>query len=312
MTSDGVRFEPDRPFVSPNAEAVIRVTLAGICATDLEITKGYMGYRGVMGHEFVGRVESAPDPAWIGKRVVADINAGCGSPHCDSCMRAHGHHCPARSVLGILGRDGAFAERLAIPLRNLVAVPDHVCDAAAVFAEPLAAAARILDQVVIAEGTSVLVLGAGRLGLLIARALATRSLRVSILVRNPARTRFVPPAVAIRRTDDAVERAFDVVVDATGSPDGLAAAVRHVRPEGVVVLKSTTHAAVPLSTAPWIIDEVTLVGSRCGNPATAVDLLATGAVDPRDLVTAELPLERGVEALTLATRPEHVKVLLRP
>ncbi|MEY2742072.1 MAG: hypothetical protein RIS21_440, partial [Planctomycetota bacterium] len=217
MTSDGVRFEPDRPFVSPDAEAVIRVTLAGICATDLEITKGYMGYRGVMGHEFVGRVESAPDPAWIGKRVVADINAGCGSPHCDSCMRAHGHHCPARSVLGILGRDGAFAERLAIPLRNLVAIPDHVCDTAAVFAEPLAAAARILDQVAIAEGTSVLVLGAGRLGLLIARALATRSRRVSILVRNPARTRFVPPNIAIRRTDDAVERAFDVVVDATGS-----------------------------------------------------------------------------------------------
>ena len=310
LTPDGPVVR-DQPLAARAGEATIRTVVAGVCATDLELVKGYMGFDGVLGHEWVGVVEDAPDPAWIGRRVVGDINAACGA--CATCAAGRPTHCPQRTVLGIQDRDGAFAERLSLPLRNLHAVPEGVPDEAAVFVEPLAAACEILQQIHVRPTDRVVVLGVGRLGQLCARVLALTGARVDAISRNPGRLELLPPGIGRGTLGEADALAgADLVVDCTGNPEGLALATKLVRPRGTLVLKTTTHDLGTLSPIPWILDEITLVGSRCGPFAPALRMLASGTVDPTDLISAEYTLDDGLAALDRAARRDTVKVLLRP
>lgn len=314
----GLVFESGRPVLASHpdpvpaqGEGVVRVALAGICGTDLEIARGYMGFRGIPGHEFVGIVESAPDPGWIGRRVVGEINAACG--RCDACARRLGRHCPSRTVLGILGRDGAFAERLVLPLGNLREVPASVPDEAAVFCEPLAAAWEILEQVEIPPGTRTAVLGAGRLGQLVARVLAKAGSPPLVLGRSEAKLALARLAgLEARRSDAPIGREFDVVVEATGSPEGLARAVAIVRPRGTIVLKSTYHGEAGIALAPVVIDEITVVGSRCGRFEPALSHLEDDPALVTPLLTARFALDDAVSAFDLASQPSSMKVLLAP
>lgn len=310
LTADGPVVREQELAARPG-EATIRLSVGGVCATDLELVKGYMGFEGVLGHEWVGVVEEAPEPAWIGRRVVGDINAACGA--CGTCRAGRRTHCPTRTVLGIQGRDGAFAERLSLPISNLHAVPDGVPDEAAVFVEPLAAACEILQQLHVRPTDRVVVLGVGRLGQLCARVLALTGAQVSAISRNPARLELLPAGIGRATTEEAEELGgADVVVDCTGNPEGLALATKLVRPRGTLVMKTTTHDLGTLTPIPWIIDEITLIGSRCGPFAPALRLLDAGLVDPRDLISAEYGLADGLQALARAADRETVKVLLRP
>jgi threonine dehydrogenase-like Zn-dependent dehydrogenase len=292
------------------ATAVVHVRLAGVCNTDLELTRGYMGFRGVLGHEFVGTVADGP-AAWGGRRVVGEINFGCG--RCEWCARDLGRHCPTRRVMGILNADGAFAEFVAVPAANLHAVPDGVTDDAAVFVEPLAAAFEILEQVRIAREQRCVVLGDGKLGLLAAQVLALTGARVLAVGKHDAKlailTRRGIETVRLDRWDRA--RA-DVVVEATGSAAGFALAAAATRPRGTLVLKSTVAAETSLRLAPLVIDEITVVGSRCGPFAPALRALAEGRVDVTSLIAAEYGLGDGLAALRHAAEPGVTKVLLRP
>ena len=301
----------DRP--APRADgdyAVVRVTVAGICNTDLELTRGYMDFRGVLGHEFVGIVDDGP-PAWRGRRVVGEINFACR--HCPTCAAGLGRHCPTRSVMGILNADGAFAEYVAVPIANLHMVPDGVADDAAAFCEPLAAAFEILEQVPSAAQSRCVVLGDGKLGLLAAQVLAAAGARVLAVGRHQRKLEVLRGRGIETVTLDAWDRTrADVVVEATGTAAGFALAVAATRPRGTVVLKSTVAHAAPLHLAPVVIDELTVVGSRCGPFAPALDALARGTVDVTSLISARRPLREGVEALRLAAEPGVVKVLLEP
>jgi len=301
----------DRP--APRADgdyAVVRVTVAGICNTDLELTRGYMDFRGVLGHEFVGVVDDGP-PAWRGRRVVGEINFACG--HCPTCAAGLGRHCPTRSVMGILNADGAFAEYVAVPIANLHMVPDGVADDAAAFCEPLAAAFEILEQLPSAAQSRCVVLGDGKLGLLAAQVLAAAGARVLAVGRHQRKLAVLRGRGIETVTLDAWDRTrADVVVEATGTAAGFALAVAATRPRGTVVLKSTVAHAAPLHLAPVVIDELTVVGSRCGPFAPALDALARGTVDVTSLISARRPLREGVEALRLAAEPGVVKVLLEP
>ena len=302
----------DRPDPAPApGEAVVRVLRAGICGTDLEIARGYMGFRGIPGHEFVGIVESSPDPAWVGRRVVGEINAACG--RCETCARGLPRHCPSRTVLGILGRDGAFAERVALPLANLREVPPGVPDDAAVFCEPLAAAWEILEQVTVPPGTRTAVLGAGRLGQLCARVLA-RAGSPPLVVGRSAGKLALAEAVGLRTApaSASIAREFDLVVEATGSPDGLARAVALARPRGTVVLKSTYHGAAAITLAPVVIDEISIVGSRCGPFEPALAHLVEQPTRAAPLVTACFAMKDAARAFELASAPPSMKVLLAP
>jgi 2-desacetyl-2-hydroxyethyl bacteriochlorophyllide A dehydrogenase len=308
----GIRFVTDHPAPTPaTGEVRIRVDLAGICATDLEIARGYMQFAGVPGHEFVGTVIDGPDNL-RNRRVVAEINCPCGT--CPACKRGLGNHCPTRTVVGIAGRDGAFAEQLTVPAANCHVVPDAVSDAAAVFVEPLAAAAHVLDDLPAPhDALRVAVLGTGRLGLLTAAVLAAADGRVTAIGRNPrtlalARQWGLPTAA----TDALEEAAFDAVVDCTGHPDGLRMAMALCRPRGTIVLKSTYAAAAALNPAPVVIHEQRIIGSRCGAFGPALELLAAGRVPVTDLITATYPLSDGVAAMQTAAEREHIKVLLRP
>ncbi len=308
-----VLVEKPEPHVP--GEARVRVRLAGVCATDLELVKGYMGFAGTLGHEWVGEVEDAPDHAWVGRRVVGDINCPCGA--CATCRAGRPTHCPSRTVLGIVGRDGAFAERLSLPLANLHVVPDRVPDEAAVFVEPLAAACEILEQVHVRPSQRVVVLGTGRLGQLCARVLALTGADVAAVGRNPRTLGLLPAGVRAVALADATSETgglagADLVVDCTGSPDGLSLATTLVRPRGTLVLKTTVHDVGRVEPNRWVIDEVTIVGSRCGPFDPALRLLAAGLVDPAALVTARYPLTRGVDALQHAAAPGAVKVLVEP
>lgn len=299
----------DRPLERRPGEAVVAPTLAGVCATDLELVKGYMGFAGVLGHEFVGVVEDAPEPAWVGRRVVGSINCACGA--CATCAAGRPTHCPERTVLGIVGRDGAFAERLSLPLANLLEVPEGVSDRAAAFVEPLAAACQILEQVHVRPSDRVVVLGTGRLGQLCARVLALTGAEVSAVGRSASSLeRLGGAALPVALADASSLAGADVVVDCTGSPDGLALATRLVRPRGTVVLKTTVHDLGEVQPTAWVIDEITVVGSRCGPFAPALRLLASGRVDPEPLVDAVLPLEQGLAALERASETGVLKVLL--
>jgi threonine dehydrogenase-like Zn-dependent dehydrogenase len=307
---DGTRlaFARDVPDPAPGpGEALVRVRLAGICRTDLEIVRGYMGFRGIPGHEWVGEVVAAEDPALRGARVVGEINLACG--RCPTCAAGLGRHCPGRRVLGILGADGAFADLLVVPTANLLRVPDEVTDAAAVFTEPLAAAFEILEQLPVRPDMRATVLGDGKLGLLVAQVLAGTGAEVVLAGRHPhklARAR----GLGIRTGPPAP--GADLVVDATGAAEGLAAALRLVRPRGTVVLKTTIAAEHRLDVAPAVINEVTVVGSRCGRFAPALEALATGRVTVLPLIDVVHPLEDGLAAFGRAASPGTLKVLLDP
>lgn len=310
LSSDGPAVR-DVPPPAPSAEARIRLRLGGVCATDLELVRGYMGFAGVLGHEWVGTVEQAADPALVGQRVVGDINCPCHQ--CPTCLAGRPTHCPERTVLGIQGRDGAFSESFSLPEANLHPVPAGVPDEAAVFVEPLAAALEILEQVHVRPSDRVVVLGVGRLGQLCARVLALTGAHVTGISRNPARLGLLPTGIAPLLLDDADACAgADLVVDCTGNPAGLALATRLVRPRGTLVLKTTTHDLGAASPIPWVLDELTLVGSRCGPFAPALRLLARGAVDPTPLITDRFALSDGVAALGRAAERGAVKVLLAP
>jgi alcohol dehydrogenase len=283
--------------------------MGGICATDLELIQGYMGFVGVLGHEWVGVVEDAPDPMLIGKRVVGEINCPC--ENCSACQAGRSNHCPSRTVLGIVGRDGAFSERLSLPVANLSVVPDAVSDDCAVFVEPLAAALQILQQTHIRPTDRVVVLGLGRLGQLCARVLALTGANVVGVSRTAAKRALLPDGIETAHPD-AVKCGADVVVDCTGSPAGMSLATRLVRARGRIVLKTTVHDPLPVSPTPWVIDEVTVLGSRCGPFEPALRLLQTGAVDPRPLITAQASLADGVAALQAAQAPGALKVVLTP
>jgi threonine dehydrogenase-like Zn-dependent dehydrogenase len=300
--------EHDVP-VAGDDEALVRVRLAGICNTDLEIVRGYMNFAGVLGHELFGVVEACRDPAWIGKRVVGEINLACGS--CSWCARGLGRHCPTRRVLGIVGKDGCFAQYATLPIANLHAVPDAIDDRHAVFVEPLAAAFEILEQVHVEPGMRVLVAGDGKLGLLCAMVLRDAGAHVTVLGRH-ARKLAIAERVGCRIAPpgDLDQRGFDLAVEATGSSDGLGAAIDRIRPRGTVVLKSTTHGTAEVHTARIVVPEVTLVGSRCGPFAPAIAALSERRIDPTPLLDESFALADGVRALARAGEPGVLKVLL--
>ena len=305
-----VRREP-LPRV-PRGFARIRLLAGGICSTDLELQRGYYGFLGTPGHEFVGEVVSAEDAAWLGKRVAGEINLACGK--CEWCTRGLGRHCPRRYVLGILNYPGAFREFLTLPLRNLHRVPDSISDEEAVFIEPLAAACEILDQVKIPKGDRVAVLGDGKLGLLTAQVLHVHGARVCLLGRHRDKMRIAEKAgVATEAVPAKLPRhGYRWVVDATGSPEGLHSAVAMCEPRGTVIMKSTVHGSVTIDTAPVIVNEVTLVGSRCGRFEPAIRLLRAGKITVQDLISDQFPLDRAPEAFKQAARKGVLKVLLRP
>ena len=304
-----IALREDYPEPAPGEdEVLVGVRVAGICSTDLEILKGYMNFSGVIGHEFVGEAIAGPGE-WAGKRVVAEINCPCG--HCELCGRGMGNHCPNRTVIGIDGRDGAMAERIAVPAANLHEVPEAVSDDLAVFVEPLAAALRILEQVDVA-GVSVLVLGDGRLGQLAARVLKARAGRLLLVGRHPGKLAAAEnQGVATRLVDNFIPAAdVDVAVDATGAADGFDLAMRAVRPRGTIVLKTTTAAESGMNLSPLVVNEITVVGSRCGPFDAAIEELAAGRVEVADLIGARFPLARCAEAFEAASAGENIKVLI--
>lgn len=289
-------------------ESLVAVSLAGICATDLEIVKGYMGFHGVLGHEFVGRVIESDRPGLVGRRVVGEINCPCG--RCAFCRRGLGNHCPSRTVLGIQGRDGAFADLLALPDGNLHAVPDGVTDREAVFVEPLAAAHQALIQGAPARGEEVVVLGDGRLGILVAMLFAAEGMKVTLIGKHAeklevARRAGIPTALSgSPRSAPGAE----IVVEATGTASGLESALGIVRPAGRIVLKTTIAGPHTLRLAPVVVNEIAVIGSRCGPFGPALRSLASRSVDLSGMVQAEYPLEEGVEAMRAAAG--SLKVIL--
>ncbi|MDP2996876.1 MAG: alcohol dehydrogenase catalytic domain-containing protein [Bryobacterales bacterium] len=277
----------------PRGSALIRLICGGICNTDLELQRGYYGFRGTPGHEFVGEVIEADSAYLTGKRVVGEINLPCGD--CDWCRRGLGRHCPRRRVLGILRHPGAFQEFFVLPEKNLHIVPDAVPTEHAVFTEPIAAACQILDQIEIPRGAPVAVLGDGKLGRLIAQVLHIHGARVVLFGRHKAK-----PATAT----------YDWVVEATGSAEGLRQAVAMTRPRGTVVLKSTVAGAVALDTAPVVVNEITLLGSRCGRFEPALELLAGGKLRLDQMISDRFPLAQAPRAFARAAEPGALKVLL--
>ena len=312
------RFQNGRMIVDPDypdpelntGEALIAVRLAGICATDLEIIRGYMSFEGVLGHEFVGQVVSGSQ-RWQNKRVVGEINCVCGQ--CDLCQAGLSNHCRNRTVVGILGRDGCFADFIALPENNLHEVPDNVSDDEAVFVEPVAAAIQVTRQVPIESRMSVAVLGSGRLGLLVAQVLRGTGCRLELIGRNPDSLLFGEKK-GIQSTqvkDLAPRHDRDVVVDCTGSPAGLELAMRLVRPRGTIALKSTYAVPTDVNLAPIVINEVNLLGSRCGPFPDALDLLARKQIDVQSMISRRFSLDQAPEAFDAAADPKTIKVLFR-
>jgi threonine dehydrogenase-like Zn-dependent dehydrogenase len=297
----------------PNGEALVRVTTAGICNTDLEIVRGYANFSGTLGHEFVGVVEDSPDKSQIGRRVVGEINAGCG--RCDLCLQHDPRHCWQRTVLGIHRRDGAFAEYLRLPPRNLLIVPDSVSDHQAVFTEPLAAARQILDQAPIDQSHRVAVIGDGKLGQLIARVLATTGCDLVLIGKHADKLQLAAAAgvktVALNTLKADPAGRFNFVVEASGAPSGLQLALDLALPRGVIILKSTFHGAAQLDTSRIVVDEISIIGSRCGRFEDALNLLAARKVEVESLIDSVFSLHDGVAAMSQAQSPGALKVLLK-
>ncbi|HEX5735117.1 MAG TPA: alcohol dehydrogenase catalytic domain-containing protein [Blastocatellia bacterium] len=314
-----LKFVDDAPVRRREGEALIQVLSAGICNTDLEIVKGYAGFHGILGHEFVGRVVESDDARLTGRRVVGEINVGCNE--CDLCSEGDSRHCRRRTVIGIKDRDGAFAEFISLPVRNLVSVPDALPDEAAVFAEPLAAACQILEQVSINSSSSVAIIGDGKLAQAVIRVIAQTGCKPTVIGKHEHKLELASSAGAlclqINGTIDDLAglvddlKKPDVVIEASGSPTGLPLALGLVKPRGIIVLKSTHHAETALALSQVVVNEVTIVGSRCGRLISAIELLASGKVDMSPLISAQLPLDEGLKAFEMAGSPDTMKVLLR-
>lgn len=303
------------PIPRRDAEALVRVRMSGICNTDIEIVRGYAGFQGTIGHEFVGTVESAQNaPQLVGKRVVGEINVGCGT--CELCAAGDPRHCAARTVLGIVGRDGAHAEFLSLPARNLIEVPHNVADEQAVFIEPLAAAFGITEQVDLGRETKVAVIGDGKLGLLCAMAAALKTSHVTLIGKHKNKLHIAEKrnirGILVNEDSHAIDRSFDVVIEASGSESGFATAVNIVKPRGKIVLKSTFHGSPTWQASRVVVDEITVVGSRCGRFAPAVDLLTSGSIDVSDMIDGEFSLADGVAAIGHAAKKGTLKILLKP
>ena len=302
----------DSPTPSrPERFSLIRLVCGGICNTDLELQRGYYGFRGIPGHEFVGEVVESDTAALTGRRVVGEINLACGG--CEYCARGLGRHCSSRTVLGIVQHPGAFAEYLTLPDANLRAVPDDLPTERAVFTEPVAAACEILEQVRIPVGEPVAVLGDGKLGLLIAQVLAANGLRVSQFGRHLSKLRIAEQAgVQTEVLRGALPvRAFEYVVDATGSAAGLQQAVAMTKPRGTLIAKSTVYGAVPVDMAAIIVNEITIVGSRCGLFEPAIELLTSGRVRVDEMISDHFELADAAGAFDRAAQNGVLKVLLR-
>lgn len=301
-----IRDDVPRPEAGPG-EALIKVVAAGVCNTDIELTRGYYPYCGVPGHEFVGIVESgAKDLA--GKRVVGEINAVCHE--CEACRNGREHHCERRTVLGIKDRNGVFAEYLTLPIENLHVVPDGLPTEIAVFTEPLAAALEIQEQIAVSKSDRVLVVGAGKLGQLIARTVAVTGCDLTVVARRPRAAELLNSA-GIRTTADVAAHAFDVVVECSGDAAAFETAREAVRPRGTIVMKSTYAGDLTFNASALVVDEITLLGSRCGPFAPALRMLADGRIDPRPLIEATFPLDGAVEAFARAQQPGALKVIVR-
>lgn len=293
-----------RETEKPTGPVLLRLRKAGICNTDLELLRGYYGFTGIPGHEFVA------EEVATGRRVVGEINLACGQ--CDWCRRALGRHCPHRTVLGIVKHPGAFAEYLTLPAENLLEVPAHVPDAHAVFTEPVAAACEILDQVAIPAGAPVAVLGDGKLGLLIAQVLQLHGAQVVQFGRHRDKLKVAEKLGVTGELTPPDRPTFAYVVDATGSAEGLRQAVAMTLPRGTLVMKSTVAAQVAIDTAPIIVNEITLVGSRCGRFAPALDLIAAGRLNLDEMIHGEYPLADAPAAFEKAQAKGALKILLRP
>jgi threonine dehydrogenase-like Zn-dependent dehydrogenase len=309
-SATGIALEQRDVPLRRNGEALLRVRMAGICNTDLELARGYMDFDGVLGHEFVADVVECDHAAWRGTRVAGEINLACGA--CPQCSAGLGRHCLQRSVLGIQGKDGAFAEYITLPLENLHRVPDGVTDQAACFIEPIAACYEITEQIQLAKYARVAVLGDGKLGLLVAMVLAERGAAPVLVGKHERKL-----ALARQRGIDTAELAslprktFDLVVEATGSASGMQQAIGLLAPRGTLILKSTYHGLLSLDAAPLVIDEITLIGSRCGPFAPAIAALAHAALAPQALVDAVFPLADAEHALAKAAEPGVLKVILQ-
>ncbi len=305
-----LEFRGDYPApVAAPGESVVRVTVAGICGTDLEIARGYMQYRGVPGHEFAGRVIESQNSALRGKRVVGEINAGCG--RCVACYAGDARHCPNRTVLGILGRDGAFAEFVRLPDLNLIPIPDSIPDDLAVFVEPLAAAYEIFEQTHLARNQTIVVLGDGRLGAMVALALKGEKYLPIVAGHHREKLARLTELGLETIEESSLRGKFDVVVECSGSASGLRRAIELVRPRGRIILKSTAAAAAEINLAPIVVNEITVIGSRCGRFQPALDAIASGRVDPRPLTDGSFALDDGVAAFEAARNPLNFKILLR-
>lgn len=301
----------DRP--ERGSEALVRVLLSGICNTDLEIARGYAGFKGTIGHEFVGVVEDAPEGRLVGQRVVGEINAGCGK--CPLCRAGDPRHCATRTVLGIVGRDGSHAELLRLPHANLLPVPDSIADEHAVFAEPLAAACGIMERASITADKNVAVIGDGKLGLLCAQAIFLTGAPVLLIGKHQEKLRIAERrGIETTTAKKAAKRKaeFDVVVEVSGSESAFGLAQDLLRPRGVLVLKSTFQGTTEINAARLVVDEISVVGSRCGQFPPALDLLRKGAIDVDSLISEEYPLRDGVLAMERAGKKGVLKVFLRP
>ncbi|MEJ2086719.1 MAG: alcohol dehydrogenase catalytic domain-containing protein [Acidobacteriota bacterium] len=304
-----LRNDLPRP-TARTGEALVRVLRAGICNTDLEMVRGFYPFAGIPGHEFVGRVEDGPEELQ-GRRVVGEINIVCGE--CPACSRGHKSHCRNRRALGIKGHDGAFAEYLCLPVENLHTVPDTVSTDAATFVEPLAAALEIQQQISIESKHRICVVGPGKLGTLIIYTLALTGAEITVVGRSLTGVdRFEPLGLEMSKPDQVEAGCFDISVECTGNADGFEVARRALRPRGTLVLKSTYSGELTFDASSLVVDEITLVGSRCGPFEPAIELLASGMIEVDSLISEKYPLDRGLEAFDRAARPGALKVLIEP
>ena len=290
-------------------EALIKIRKAGICSTDLELVKGYYPYTGVIGHEFVGDVVEADDASWISQRVVGEINVTCNQ--CEQCLNGRPTHCEHRTVLGIINRDGTFAEYTTLPIANLHRVPDSVTDEMAVFTEPLAAALEIKEQIQIKPTDRVLLVGAGRLGQLIAQTLALTGCDLRVVARHAQQQNLLKVrGIRIISEDDIQSWRWDIVIEATGSPSGFSLARKAIRPRGTMVLKSTYKGEMSVNFSSIVVDEINLVGSRCGPFEPALRLMESKQVDPTVLIANEFKLSDALKAFERAAQAGVLKVLV--
>ncbi|MGB3205225.1 MAG: alcohol dehydrogenase catalytic domain-containing protein [Crinalium sp.] len=309
LENQQLQLRTDAPIPEPQpGEALVRVVSAGICNTDLELLKGYYPYTGILGHEFVGIVEQGSEQL-IGQRVVGEINAACGE--CRFCVTGQPTHCENRSVLGIVNRNGAFAEYLTLPIKNLHRVPECITTEKATFTEPLAAALEIQQQVQVRPEDRVLVVGDGKLGQLVAQTLALTGCDLLVVGRHQEKlANLAKRGIKTNFVEAVTERAYDLSVECTGNAEGFAIALRALRPRGTLVLKSTYSGQLTFDASSLVVDEITLIGSRCGSFPPALDLLATGQVDVEPLIQARYPLGEGLAAFDHAQKRGVLKVLL--